>query len=58
MKLYELGSEKRKILGAKCREYVLSEFNHQEMIDKWHDSLNSTISSWREKQDRIYLETF
>ena len=58
LKLYNLGEEKRMILGKKCRDYVLSEFNHQDTVDKWHNSLEETIDTWKENQNRIYMETF
>ena len=57
MKIYDLGDSKRKDLGDKCRNYVLSEFKYQDTIDKWHMSLLETIKSWKENQDRIYMES-
>ena len=57
MSLYEAGSEKRKKIGLKARDYVLSEFSHQKTVDAWHESLEETIKNWRQNQKRIHMET-
>ena len=51
-KMYELGHEGRQKLGAKARDYVLSEFAHQDTIDKWSDTLDDTIKNWKENYVR------
>jgi len=56
-KMYELGPDKRKELGNKAREYVLSEFAHQDTIDAWHDSLNDLIENWRDRYQRWECNT-
>jgi len=48
-KLYEMGPEERKKVGLRARNYVMSEFNHQKMIDDWDRTLNETIKNWRKK---------
>ena len=46
-KMYDLGPDGRYELGKKSREYVMSEFNHQDTIDKWHDSMLSLVEDWK-----------
>jgi len=48
--LYEMylwGPEKRKMMGTKAREYVLSEFNIETTIDIWHESLWDLCENWK-----------
>jgi len=48
--LYEMylwGPEKRKMMGTKAREYVLSEFNIETTIDMWHESLWDLCENWK-----------
>ena len=49
MKMYEFGPEKRKELGQKARDYVLSEFNIKNMINDWDRTLKDTIQNWRKR---------
>lgn len=46
---YKMSKEERKILGNKARNYALSEFNHQKMLDDWHKTLLSLIEEWPKK---------
>ena len=57
LKLFNMGHEKRKEVGKKARNYVLSEFGYQKTVDMWHNSLEDTINNWKEKYNRIYTET-
>ena len=56
MKMYELDEGSRKKLGEKARAYVLSEFGYQKTVDDWHDSLNETISNWKNTYKRWTCE--
>lgn len=38
-KMYSMTKEERQALGAKCRDYVLENFDLQKTIDDWHDTL-------------------
>ena len=49
MKLYEMGPEERKKVGMRARNYVMSEFNHQKMIDDWDRTLKDVIKNWKNK---------
>ena len=51
MQMYELGSEGRKELGQKARNYALSEFGYQKTIDLWHDSLLDLLENWKERHE-------
>lgn len=46
-KMYRMGPEERKNLGQKARSYVQSEFSYQNVIDRWHETLNETIENWK-----------
>ena len=48
-KMYVIGPDTRKKLGQKAKDYVNSEFNYQTTIDLWHDTMNDTISNWKER---------
>ena len=52
MKLYNEGPEGREALGQKARSYALSEFNIQNTIDLWHESLLSLVKKWKDKESR------
>ena len=46
-KLYEMGSSGRKELGKKAREYALTEFGYEKMINLWNDTLLKTIMEFK-----------
>jgi glycosyltransferase involved in cell wall biosynthesis len=50
--MYEYGPEKRKELGRKCRNYALSEFEYQDTVDAWHETLLETVDNWQERRTR------
>ncbi len=52
MKIYSMSSEERDLLSKKVREYALSEFSYDKMIDTWHESLLSVHESWQENYPR------
>ncbi len=49
LKIFEMTPEQRKDLGQKARDYVKSEFNHQDMIDKWDDTLTDLVTNWKSR---------
>lgn len=55
MKMVEMSSGERRALGNKALEYVKSEFNHQDTVDKWHETLLETIENWRDRYPRVEL---
>ena len=50
MKMYELGKEGRKKLGAKARQYALTEFGYQKVIDLWDKTLSDLIENWKKNK--------
>ena len=54
MKLYEMGPEKRKELGNKSREYVLSEFALADTIKEWDRTLTELCEKWETNREEIY----
>ncbi len=55
LKMYSLGTEKRKLLGAKAKEYALTEFGYQKTIDLWHDTMLKTIQEFPYKKKSYTL---
>jgi glycosyltransferase involved in cell wall biosynthesis len=55
VKMYLLNPEERKNLSEKVRSYVMSEFNYQNTVDMWDESLRDLIENW--KRDKFTLET-
>lgn len=47
MKMYELGPEARKQLGQKARDYALSEFGYQKVVDLWNETMIKTIMEFK-----------
>ena len=47
LKMFELGSDGRKKLGKKVRDYVLDEFSYRATIDMWASTLNDTLENWK-----------
>ena len=57
MKLYDLSPEDRKRLGQKARDYVLSEFNHQDTIDRWHETMLELVENWKSNKNKRWTLT-
>jgi glycosyltransferase involved in cell wall biosynthesis len=52
MKMYKKSPDERDALSEKVLNYAKTQFDHQAMIDSWHDSLLSTVNNWRSKYKR------
>jgi len=52
MKLYNMDENQRKELSVSVREYATTQFNYEEMVDSWHESMKKCISEWKEKYER------
>ena len=52
--MYKMGPEKRKELGEKARDYTLSEFNIDDTINKWHETLWDLTEKWEKDRSSIY----
>jgi len=55
-KLYRLEPSEKKKLSEKVKKYAFEEFDYQNTIDMWHDSLNELLENWKEKYQRIVCE--
>ena len=51
MKLYELSPKKREKLREKVRNYALSEFDLDNTIKAWHETMSTCIETWRDNYD-------
>jgi len=49
MSLYRLPEKKKKKLGEKARDYVLSEFAYQDTVDKWHETMKDLVENWKDE---------
>lgn len=47
MKMYELGDAGRQALGAKAREYVNTEFVHDDLVKLWDTTMTATIEKFK-----------
>jgi len=52
MKIYDLSDEERKSLRNKVLDYAGSEFYHQDIVDKWHNTMCETIATWKDTYKR------
>jgi glycosyltransferase involved in cell wall biosynthesis len=55
MKLYKMTPEERAEIGKKAMAYVDFEFNYDNMIRLWDESLEKCITEWRNKETRPKL---
>ena len=53
-KLYDTPKSEIRKLGKKSRDYVLSEFKHQDTIDKWDESLLSLVEHWKNNKPKTW----
>ena len=58
MKLHDLPPDERLKLRKKANDYIKSEFNHQDTIDNWHETMKDTQENWRERYKRWVCYTF
>jgi glycosyltransferase involved in cell wall biosynthesis len=56
MKMYSIGSKKRKEIGLAAKNYVNKSFSYNKMIRQWDDSISETLSSWKENYKRVKVE--
>ena len=51
MKLCNMSKDEKRKLSEKVLSYAHSEFNLQDTVDLWHDSLLKTLDTWKERRD-------
>ena len=54
--MYDLGPSGRTDLGKKAKAYADSEFSYQKTVDLWHDTMISTMETWRDNYERYTVE--
>ena len=57
MQMYELGPDGRKKLGEKAKKYVEEEFNFQNTIDMWDETLTDLVDNWKSKYQPWTIKT-
>ena len=50
MKLFEMTSEEKEAMKKKCTDYVDSEFNYIDVVNKWDTGLETCIENYKSKQ--------
>lgn len=53
-KLYKMPKSELKKLGTKSRDYVLSEFRHQDTIDEWDRTLTELVHKWKNDKPKSW----
>lgn len=56
MKVYAMKSKERKILGDRAKNYTRKSFSYNKMIRNWDESIEYTLSNWKEDYKRIKVE--
>ena len=51
MKMYDMGPEARKEVGARAMEYAHKNYDLSQVISAWDTTLESTIESWKRDHD-------
>jgi glycosyltransferase involved in cell wall biosynthesis len=54
LKLYFMDDCQLKTLGEKARQYALSEFNHDNMINQWHNTLTDLIDNFQSNKIKTW----
>lgn len=49
MTVYEMGPEKRALIGKKSREHALRDYNMPDLIKSWDETLSKLTSEWQPK---------
>ena len=57
LKMYNLSDEEKDALSEKVIKYVEHAFPYQKTIDEWDRTLQEVISNWKDRQDRICIES-
>ena len=53
LKMYEMKPEDRRALGQKAKAYADAEFNYDDVIDRWHDTLLSTYHKFKDPKGAL-----
>ena len=56
-KMYNLSPVEKENLGKKAKAYVESEFSYEDVINRWHKTLNETIENWKSRRKNWEMVT-
>jgi len=57
MKMYEMGPEARKELGLKAMAHAHKDYDVNDMVKKWDESLTGCIQKWKENRPALWSHT-
>jgi len=57
MKMYEMGPEAREELGKKALAHARKDYNIDDVIKKWDETLTATIESWHDPSRKNWTHT-
>jgi hypothetical protein len=57
MKMYEMGPEAREELGKKALAHAHKDYNIDDVIKKWDETLTATIESWHDPSRKNWTHT-
>jgi glycosyltransferase involved in cell wall biosynthesis len=47
MEMYEKGPEERERIGKRAREHAMNDYNLEDIVNSWDESLEKTMTSWK-----------
>jgi glycosyltransferase involved in cell wall biosynthesis len=57
MKMYEMGPEKREVLGLHAREHALKDYNINNLVKRWDETLTDLVTRWRTEKRQKWSMT-
>jgi hypothetical protein len=57
MKMHEMGPEARKELGLKAMAHAHKDYDINDVIQKWDESLTGCIQKWKEDRPALWSHT-
>lgn len=57
MKMHDMGPEARKELGLKAMAHAHKDYNVDDMVQKWDESLTGCIQTWKENRPALWSHT-
>ena len=58
MKIYNMTPKERKSLSKKCIEYTSSQFDLDDTVSDWSNTMDNLCETWREKYERWECKTY
>ena len=57
MKMYEMGPAKRKELGALAMAHAHKDYNIDDTIKMWDETLTTSINKWKSNENKLWSHT-